>query len=174
MHTQSLSKSQHRASRSRRRVRAPLVRSGLWYELLLHRPWAEDEPERKPVLQEFHAPAGPRVAIRTIHHSVHATAARLLPRDRRALLAALADHVDGAGHGQPGDVHAVAALHRGQPVGFAFTAYNGEHFEWAVRAVTFLSLVEEHTRTPGSATGCREPAAGRGESAAAYREPVAG
>ncbi|MEO3978459.1 hypothetical protein [Streptomyces sp. CAU 1734] len=121
-----------------RRIRSSLVRTGLRYELLLHRPCAENENERCPEPQELGAPDTPRRAIRALRDSVRARAALLGPRDRYAILEALDDHGEG---GLSGDVQAVAALHRGLPVGFAFTSLSGDHLEWAVRPVTFLALV---------------------------------
>ncbi|MER5771639.1 hypothetical protein [Streptomyces sp. NPDC001985] len=121
-----------------RPVGPPLVRPGLRYELLLHRPCAEDENERSPEPRELFVPESPRRAIHMLRDSVRGCAGRLAPRDRHAILGALDDHRDS---GPSGYVQAVAALHRGLPVGFAFTAQNGEHYEWAVRPVRFLTLV---------------------------------
>ncbi|MFI1867464.1 hypothetical protein [Streptomyces jumonjinensis] len=121
-----------------RPVRPPLLRSGLWYELLLHHPCGEEENERSPEPCELSAPGSPRQAIRMLRDSVRTRAGQLTSRDRHAILEALDDHSD---DGLSGDVQAVAALHRGLPVGFAFTALNGEHLEWSVRPVRFLTLV---------------------------------
>ncbi|MFF8959319.1 hypothetical protein [Streptomyces sp. NPDC014894] len=120
------------------RPAGPPTRPGLWYELLLHRPCAEHENERSPEPRELAAPDSPRQAIRMLRGSVRAWAGRMSPRDRYAILEALDDHSD---NGLSGDVQAVAALHRGLPVGFAHTAQNGEHLEWVVRPVRFLTLV---------------------------------
>ncbi|GAA2263457.1 hypothetical protein GCM10010232_64160 [Streptomyces amakusaensis] len=118
--------------------RSPLTRPGLWYELLRYRPCAENESERSPEPCESAAPESPRQAIRALRGSVRDWAARMPPRDRYAILTALDDHSD---NGLSGDVQAVAALYQGLPVGFAHTAQNGDHLEWAVRPVLFLALV---------------------------------
>lgn len=134
----------------------PPVRPGLWSELLLHRPCGEDEDEQPPEPLELSVPASPRRAVRALRASVAAVAARMSPRDRRAIGEALADQGEGTDDGRPGDVQALAALHRGRPVGFAFTAQNGEHLEWSVRPVLFLVLVHE-----GASCGSGDGAPGR-------------
>ncbi|MFI6288103.1 hypothetical protein ACIBCM_25720 [Streptomyces sp. NPDC051018] len=151
------------AVRPARPVPAPLIRPGFWFESLLCAPYPDGDSdsgsngdgggdaggdaesgasgrERTPQPQELRAPATPREAIRMIRESVRATASRMGPRQRRAMLDALDDRDDGTGDPRPGDIRALASLHRGQPVAFAYTAFNGDHFEWAVRPVTFLVL----------------------------------
>ncbi|MFF0450439.1 hypothetical protein ACFYT4_29325 [Streptomyces sp. NPDC004609] len=144
MHMPPLSTSPRGTARPARPAPAPLIRSGLWFESLLCAPCpdgdGDGDHERTPQPQELRAPASPREAIRMIRESVHATASRMRPRQRRAMLDALDDQDDGTGDPRPGDIRALASLHRGQPVAFAYTAVDGVHFEWAVRPVTFLVL----------------------------------
>ncbi|MCX5376722.1 hypothetical protein [Streptomyces sp. NBC_00091] len=108
------------------------ILTGYWFEALCY-PDAYDDP---PELLDRTTLDTPEEAIRLIRVQIRTTHPfALSPTEVDRALA----WADGGGR-----IHALAALHRGEPAGFSIVLRNGLRPEWRVRPVDYLALTPTH------------------------------
>ncbi len=104
------------------------LRTGYWFEAVCYRDCYDDRPElldRTMLDTPEEAVRLVRIQIRTTHPFA------LSPAEVDRALA----WADGGGR-----IHALAALHRGEPAGFSIVLRSGLRPEWRVLPVEYLSL----------------------------------